>query len=128
MNFRIARPETAFRKTAKPVKDRNYLAWIHQLPCVITGLTPVEAAHLSTANHLRGQTGRGKGTKASDRWCLPLHADQHVSQHRMSELAFYRSHGIHDPWLLALVLYGCFLDDNLDGAIYICKEARRLDI
>lgn len=107
MTFRVAMPTTAFSLTptrTKAGKERPYLEWLHGLPCVITGVSPVEAAHLSSASAFYGHTGRGKGQKADDRWALPMSPEKHREQHAGSEMAFWREHGIN-PHLLALVLH-----------------------
>lgn len=115
MTGRIARPDTAFSlqpKTAKARKDSGYLAWLHGVPCIVTGTLPVEAAHLSTANPKYGHMGRGKGQKAHDRWALPLSAEQHRWQHHLGEDYYWacRRIEVSDPYLTALVLHGLYLD------------------
>lgn len=104
--FRIARqPSLAPSKKTAPVKDKNYLDWIRELPCLITLQMPVQAAHLSMINYSYGHLGRGKGRKASDRWALPLCPDMHREQHKGSEADFWKRHGI-DPHKAALALHG----------------------
>ena len=114
--MKIARPDTAFSlqpKTAKARKDSGYLAWLHSVPCIVTGTLPVEAAHLSTAHAKYGHMGRGKGQKAHDRWALPLSPEEHRKQHHFGEELYWRkewlSHAI-SPYLTALVLHGLYLD------------------
>lgn len=107
------------------------MAFIHELPCVITGRMPVEAAHLSFASSSHGHWGRGKGTKASDRWCLPLHVSVHRegkdSQHSNNEREWWDRHGI-DPHTLALAIYGLwheFGDDAVEPAARVIREHRQ---
>ena len=110
--MKIARPDTAFSlqpKTAKARKDQSYLAFIRQVPCIVTGTLPVEAAHLSTANPKYCHMGRGKGQKAHDRWALPLSPEEHRVQHSLGERLYWGISKI-DPWLTALVLHGLYLD------------------
>lgn len=110
--MKIARPDTAFSlqpKTAKARKDSGYLAWLHSVPCIVTGTLPVEAAHLSTANPKYGHMGRGKGQKSNDRWALPLSPEEHRKQHHLGEYSFW-AHKRVDPYLTALVLHGLYLD------------------
>ncbi len=121
MTHRIARPDTAFSGSikAKPKKDEGYLNFVRSLPCVITGRPGAEAAHVSFANMRAGATGRGKGQRASDRFALPLHPDQHRllpdAQHNMGERKFWADHGI-DPHYLALALFGAYHENNDDLA------------
>ena len=120
--YRIFKPDTAFRpsKSTKAVKDKAYLSFIHELPCLIELVTPVEAAHLSTANRLYGHTGRGKGSKVSDRWCLPLCMEKHIEQHQHNEMLFWSVNGIN-PHLAALTLHGLW-SDMKDDAVPIARE------
>jgi hypothetical protein len=117
------------KKQAK--KDKDFLAFIHQLPCCVTGRMPVEAAHLSFSSPQHGHWGRGRGTKVSDRWCLPLHASVHRegkdSQHGSNERAWWARQGI-DPHALSLAIYGLWQemgDDAVDAAIRVINEHRR---
>lgn len=103
------RKASAAPPKAKPVKRGSYLDFIRNLPCAVSGRSPVEAAHLSTANPPLGHYGRAKGSKAPDRWALPLSPDAHRDQHRMNELGFWRSNGV-DPHILALTLFGLWSD------------------
>lgn len=108
--FRIA-PQQALapsKKTA-PVKDKEYLDWIRELPCLVELKSPVEAAHLSKGDILYGHLGRGKGTKAGDRWALPLSKIQHEAQHTVGEMRFWRALKIN-PYLAALSLHGLWTD------------------
>ena len=111
--MKIARPDTAFSlqpKTAKARKDKGYLAWLHSVPCIVTGTLPVEAAHLSLANPKYGHMGRGKGQKAHDRWALPLSPDQHRLQHNYGEERYWKYRAQINPYPIALVLHGLYLD------------------
>lgn len=93
----------------RPAKRGTYLAWIHTLPCVVTGRNEVQAAHVSYAMPWYGHYGRGKGTKAPDRFALPLCASEHTRQHSMNEKAFWDSVGIN-PHELANTLFGIWSD------------------
>lgn len=110
-------------KASKAVKDKDYLSYLHSLPCVVTGRTPVEAAHVSYADPRYGKLGRGKGSKESDRWAVPLHTDEHARQHAMNERAYWREVGI-DPCILALALHAACPDVGL-GMIIINSIERR---
>lgn len=102
-------------------KRKDYLALLHELPCVVTGKYGVQAAHVSFASPMHGHYGRGKGTKAPDRFALPLCQEEHARQHRMNEQEFWLSVGIN-PHELANTLWGIFCDfqDNPSLAVARC--------
>ena len=108
MAYEIRKTQDApyYVSKSKPKKNKDYLSFIHTLPCCVTGSRrDIQAAHLSFANPSLGHYGRGRGTKASDRWCLSLSATEHTRQHSMNEEAFWLETGI-DPHILALAIYG----------------------
>ncbi len=86
-------------------RDEKHLAFIRQLPCLVTGRTPVEAAHVRYADVTRGKPHTGKGEKPDDRYAVPLHWETHREQHSMSERRFWEQRGI-DPVKTALLLFG----------------------
>ena len=116
--FRIA-PQLKPDQTpkAKPKKVASYLAFIHQLPCIVTGENVVEAAHVSFASPKHGHYGRGKGHKASDRWAVPLSPASHRRQHSMNESEFWQSVGIN-PHEIALVIWGLWTEHGESAQPY----------
>jgi hypothetical protein len=65
-----------------------YLAFVRQLPCVVTGRCEGIEAH-----HLIGH-GQGKmGGKAHDLFVFPLAHDEHRALHRMGWQAWEQQHG-----------------------------------
>ena len=128
MMFRIA-PQPAFEahrvKTKKRAKNPDYLAWLHSLPCIVTGRNDVEAAHVSYEAPAYGKLGRGKSQKEEDRWAVPLCAEEHRRQHSMNERAYWRSVGI-DPCFVALALYGAY--PNTELALFIIRHIERRPI
>jgi hypothetical protein len=105
MGFRIAHREVAPK--ARPQKDPDYLSWLHTLPCIVSGRTPIQAAHVNTAAPEYGHDGRGKGQKAHDCYALPLHWELHDQQGRMNELDFWKAQGIN-PYASGLVLFAIY--------------------
>lgn len=99
----------------KALKNRDYLSFIHELPCCITGRYGVQAAHLSFAMPKYGHYGRGKQRKVSDRWALPLCPEEHQRQHSMSEEAYWRG---RSPHVLALTLYGLWCDLGDEAVLF----------
>lgn len=104
----------------KPVKDKDYLAFVRKLPCAVIGCEGVDAAHLSTASRKYGHNGFARASKASDRWALPLSREQHDMQHDRNEMAYWEMTGI-DPHALALSLYTAWLEYG-DDAERICRQ------
>lgn len=124
MASRIVSQGTAFHiPKRKAMKSSDYMGFIHQLPCVITktDATDIEGCHISFANPALGHFGRGRGTKASDRWVLPMRQSYHAAQHAMNEEAFWGSFLI-DPHLACLILWGLFTEAGMDAV----PEARRI--
>ncbi len=119
-------PENFVAKKAK--KDADYLAWLHDLPCASTGVTfDIQAAHVSFPALEYGAFGRGKSSKASDMWALPLTASEHARQHARGDERSYWSDVGRNPHLLCLVLFGLFTqygDDGLEMARKIILERR----
>lgn len=108
----------------KAEKSKDYLAFLHTLPCVVSGRYGVEAAHVNHPSLSHGHYGRGKGTKASDRWALPLSPDCHRLQHAMNERDYWASVGA-DPYLLCLTIWGLWSemgDDAQPFAIAIINQ------
>jgi hypothetical protein len=113
--FRIASSMTPRQiPKAKPKKDSDYLSFLHRLPCCVTGLYDVQAAHLSTAAPAYGHYGRGKGHKASDRWALPLCEKEHIRQHSGNEMEYWRLAGVN-PHVLALSIWGLWTEYGDDA-------------
>lgn len=114
MAFQIRPREDTYFPKKKATKNKGYLAWLHELPCVVSGRYGVEAAHLSYANPRYGHYGRGRGTKASDMWALPLCSDEHRSQHSGSELTYWSEVG-ENPHSLAVVLWAIYSQYGEEG-------------
>ena len=95
---RIDRIFPQWRRKPNPKRNAQHLAYIRQLPCMVCGSRPVEAAHVR-----RGTDG-GTGTKPSDRYSLPLCRPHHDAQHAHGELTFWAHYRI-DPVDQALRLW-----------------------
>jgi hypothetical protein len=80
-------------KTAPPVRNPRYLAWIRTLPCVVCGATRgIEASH--TGPH-------GLGQKSPDSSAIPLCARHHRtgkdSYHKLGPRKFAEAHNVDIP-------------------------------
>lgn len=130
MALQIRRPPTAFSqqptgKISKRVEDKNYLDFIRQLPCIVTGTYGVEAAHISFPMAKYGKLGRGKGSKENDAWTVPLSPEEHRRQHSMAETAYWDSVGI-DPCIVAMSLYMAY--PNIELAELVIRNIERKGI
>lgn len=114
MAFQIRKEPTAYFPKRKAQKKPDYLSWLHNLPCVVTGKYGVEAAHISFARPEFGHYGRGKGTKSSDRWAVPLSPPEHRKQHSINEVSYWMDIG-ENPHIIALTLWGLFSEMGEDA-------------
>jgi hypothetical protein len=106
------------------IERGDHLAFIRQLPCVICGARPVDAAHLRSANSRVGKRAVGAGEKPNDVWVTPLcRLWHHSEQHSMNELTFWLVHGITNPFQLALALYAA--SGDMETAEQIIAEHQR---
>jgi len=107
MALRINKPATENFPKAKSKKDKGYLQFLHLLPSVVSGRYGVEAAHVSYASPRYGHYGRGRGTKASDLWALPMTPEEHRESHGGSEVQYWSDVG-ENPHALAVVLWAIY--------------------
>ena len=110
MAFQIKRPPTAFsldpsEKSQKRILDQSHIDFIKKLPSLISGRTPCDPCHIRTGSPSYRKKRTGGGQRPDDCWTLPLTRAEHDAQHDMNEMAFWRSHGIEDPFAIALELY-----------------------
>lgn len=114
------------RQRRPRVKDGGHLDNIRQLPCIICGTHPVEAAHVRIGSRKHGKRPTGLGEKPDDRWTIPLCARHHrldpEAQHSGYELRFWDDYEI-DPFATALSLWAA--DGDLTTMEQIIREARR---
>jgi hypothetical protein len=127
MAAQIRKAPTAFSqqptgKASKRVEKPAYLDWIRSLPCLVTRTEPVEAAHVSFADPRAGKLGRGKSSKESDCWAVPLSPAQHLKQHGMDEREYWRSVGI-DPVQTAAFLHAAY--PSRERALLIINNIQR---
>lgn len=98
------------RMSAQERREGNseaHLALLRLLPCCVTGNTPCGSAH-----HLKsGPAARERGVnmRATDKWGLPLAYEAHIlgveKVATRYEHAWFREHGIDDPYELAAALW-----------------------
>ena len=72
----------------KPLRDKKYLLWLRDQPCIISGQRArpddaVEACHIGTL---------GKGIKSPDDETLPMLHSHHAKAHQSGEISYLREH------------------------------------
>lgn len=93
-----------FQKTSRQ-HDKRHLAFIHRLPCVLTGSQmPVEAIHLRSSCLPLGKRHTGGQEKPSDKYTLPMLPELHRVQHSMNEVKFWEAYGWKWPRVVQLAL------------------------
>lgn len=101
----------------------DHLAWIRGLPCLVTHIAGVEAAHIRMGGLNYGKRNTGMGEKPHDCWVVPLSPEQHRKQHSMSERRYWDEVGIN-PILVAALLF-CHSGNDHAGWLVI-SNARDL--
>jgi len=88
-------------KKNKPHRNRAYLDWLREQPCVFTGRSPRDPAHIRM-----GADG-GMGMKSSDFYALPVCPEYHRDQHQHGEATFWvRMMNEHTEAVMALIRDG----------------------
>ncbi|WP_102867923.1 DUF968 domain-containing protein [Pseudovibrio exalbescens] len=126
MGFRIQAPETAFSldpsgKAHKRVEDPKHLAFIRTLPCLVSGVYGVEAAHVRYGDPAYNKPMTAKARKPHDWWVVPLSPEAHRAQHSTKERLYWDWWGI-DPLAVAQALYRA--SGDTEEALKIIAKAR----
>lgn len=80
------------RQREQPLRDKDYLDYLKEQPCIVTGLRAtmhmsIDPAHIGTW---------GRSIKSPDNEALPLKHDLHAHlAHQKGEISFYR-HNLDD--------------------------------
>lgn len=103
-NFKPERSPRRKEKSSadkRPGMDPAHLANIRLLPSCLSGQRPCEA------HHLRCTGERGVSLKSTDKWAIPLTAEEHRETHKVGtkkEFAWFMARGIN-PLNLASALW-----------------------
>ena len=106
-------------------KSKPYLEWLHELPCVITGRSPVEACHVRFGDLHYGKPHSGAAEKPDDIWCLPMCPELHRIQHSMSEKRFWSDEAI-DPLAVCALLFVHYSRNDIEAARQVCLHAKEI--
>jgi hypothetical protein len=107
--------------------DRGYLEWLRERDCICGCMQgpPCDAAHLRAASAAYDKPESGMRRKPDDRWALPLKHACHMKQTAFgSEILWWQSRGVRDPFKLCLVLYECYGGDGGHPAPAKKRKAR----
>lgn len=83
----------------KAIRDRKYLDWIRDQPCIVTGIYGDENETVDPA-HFRWNAGGGMGYKPPDNMVNPLRHGQHLLQGQMGEQAYWLEIVNREPLIL----------------------------
>ena len=72
----------------KSWRNKKYLEYIRQQPCLICGIIPSQSHHIQTKNN------HGTALKPGDYWCIPLCLGCHQMLHFVGKKTFLKRHGI----------------------------------
>ena len=76
------------------IRDRKYLDSVREQPCIITGSSPCDPAHI------RWGMGGGMGLKPDDNRVLPIVHQLHQHQHQIGEIRFWLQQANEHPEFL----------------------------
>ena len=82
----------------KRIRDRAWLDEVRDQPCIITGTTPCDPAHI------RYGLAGGMGLKPNDNRVVPLTNQLHRYQHEIGELSFWNKQAKEDTGLIMRLL------------------------
>lgn len=109
------------RQRQPRVRDERHLRLIRQLPCLICGRYPAEAAHIRYGDAEHGKPKTGAGEKPDDKWTLPLCAEHHRTgkdaQHGAGERRWWESWGV-DPLALCNELSDCATFEDMEAVYF----------
>ena len=102
-------PQNRWRAVGEGVtdaRDRKFLDWLRDQPCAVTGwdFKPCDPAHIF-------KTFFGGGVALKSTKAVPLFHEEHVKQHGMPEIQYWRQAVVGNP-LLLMRLRALFRDNN----------------
>ncbi|KQU96482.1 hypothetical protein [Devosia sp. Root105] len=92
------------RQRRTVIRSQRHLAFIRELPSLVRGAGPVDAAHVRYGELRYGKDITGMAQKPGDNWTVPLAHDVHMAQHARGERDWWEAQGI-DPILVAALLW-----------------------
>ncbi len=104
--------------------EKARYTFLHEIGvCAATGQEgDIHVAHLRGPDALFGKPLAGMANKPHWVWTVPLLVDEHLSQHRQSEMTWWASRGfgwldiLTSPLVVALALEGFRSMEDADGA------------
>lgn len=78
----------------KPIRNKHYITWIKQCPCLLC-LNPATEAH-----HVNPVGKGAKGSKTDDTRCIPLCTLHHLEYHQIGRDSFSKKHSIDYEYVI----------------------------
>ena len=101
----------------KPLRDRKYLDFLREQPCVVTGRMGNSDVESVDPAHFRWNTDGGTSMKSSDFFANPLIHSEHVLQGDMGEPKYWLGMCNENPQILC-----DFIKDALKWRYHMYKE------
>tara|TARA_R110001632_G_scaffold212533_1_gene338458 strand:- start:12 stop:332 length:321 start_codon:yes stop_codon:yes gene_type:complete len=83
----------------KAIRDRKYLDWVRDQPCLVTGVYSNDYETVDPA-HFRWNSGGGTGLKPPDSMVNPLVHSEHMKQGAMGEQEYWLEAVNKNPQIL----------------------------
>jgi len=97
---------------SKPLRDRKFLDWLREQPCLVTNRYGNSETETVDPAHFRWGTDGGASMKPSDCYATPLIHSEHLKQHR-GEVSYWLEVINEDPAILCR-----FMKDALKWRYY----------
>ncbi len=88
-------------------EESLYFGWIAALPCIVSGATPVQVAHIRGCDSWWGKELPGMGRKPSIPYVVPLTHKLHIEQER-GNWRFWKKHGMDANPAQDSILFHCW--------------------
>lgn len=104
----------------KTHRNRDYLDWLRDQPCVVTDRYPPS----DPCHTFKGTGGGGIGLKSGDKFALPLSHDEHLKQSGMGELKYWADVMVQRP-VLRLRMIKAFMRETHDDYFFNDPNSER---
>jgi hypothetical protein len=85
---------------ARTRRDKEYISFIRQLPCIVCLSLDETATGPSEAHHQNPKGHGGKGIKTDDSRCMPLCNYHHRQRHDIGSDTFSKKYDLNYEWVI----------------------------